>query len=221
MIDLISPQIRRRYILGRQGLWPGRRWQGHEDAARALKTVEAVQMDPVSVVTQSHDIVLWGCVLDYKPEYLSKLLYEERRFFDYGGGLMIYPMEELPHWRMVMERRKEDKRWSDFARANPGLIDEVKREVREQGPLQKRELSSRKIDHYRGGKDSGVALYYLWLTGEMMTHHRQGKERVYDILENIAPQQYRHRSSVDTTELFFAEKVIAHLGMTNARTYTR
>ncbi len=219
MIDPITPQIRRRYIMGRQGLWPGRRWRGLEGTAQALKTMEAVQMDPVSVIAQSHDIVLWGRVLDYHPEFLSRLLYEERRFFDYGGGLMIYPMEELPHWRLVMDRRKDGKRWSEFARENSKLINRVKREVKDRGPLRKRELAGQKVDHYRGGKDSGVALYYLWLTGEMMTHHLQGKERVYDFLENVAPQEFLHRSPVEATELYFAEKAIAHLGLSNARAF--
>lgn len=57
-IDSISTTVRRRFILGRQGLWPGRRWAGKEGSAKALRYCEAVQVDPVSVIAQSHDIVL-------------------------------------------------------------------------------------------------------------------------------------------------------------------
>ena len=81
---LISKAVRRRFILGRQGLWPGRRWTGKEGTAHALRYMEAVQVDPVSVITQSHDIVLWGRVSDYQPDLLTSLAYEERKFFDYA-----------------------------------------------------------------------------------------------------------------------------------------
>ncbi len=40
----ISKTTTRRFVLGRQGLWPGRRWAGQEGAAEALRTIEEVQM---------------------------------------------------------------------------------------------------------------------------------------------------------------------------------
>jgi hypothetical protein len=80
--DSISTVVRRRYILGKQGLWPGRRWTGKEGTAEALRAVEAVQMDPVSVIAQSHHIVLWGRVSGYQAEYLDNVAYKECRFFD-------------------------------------------------------------------------------------------------------------------------------------------
>ena len=55
----ISRVTARRFVLGRQGLWPGRRWAGKDGTAEALRMVEAVQMDPINVVARSHDIVLW------------------------------------------------------------------------------------------------------------------------------------------------------------------
>ena len=180
MTDSISPTVRRQYILGKQGLWPGRRWIGKEGTAEALRTAEDVQVDPVFITAQSHDIVLWGRVCGYQPEYLDSLLYAERRFFDYGNALMIYPIEELPYWRVMMERRRAGERWSNFSQENAALLDEVRREIRTRGPLRRRNMDGRSVEHYRSSKDSGVALYYMWLVGELMIHSRQGKERVYD-----------------------------------------
>ena len=68
-ITSISSAIRRRFILGRQGLWPGRRWTGKDGTERALGYIEALQVDPVSVIAQSHDIMLWGRVSDYQPQF--------------------------------------------------------------------------------------------------------------------------------------------------------
>jgi len=60
----------RRFILGRQGLWPGRRWQGLEGVAHALRATEAVQIDPLIVIARNHDLTLHGRVIDYQPEHL-------------------------------------------------------------------------------------------------------------------------------------------------------
>lgn len=142
----ISATVRRRLILGRQGLWPGRRWAGKEGTTQAIRFCEAVQVDPVSVIAQSHDIVLWGRVANYQPDFLTDLAYEERQFFDYGGVLMIYPMDELPYWRFKMQRRKCDQRWSDFAAANSTLIAEIKKELRQRGPLRNRDFDARILE---------------------------------------------------------------------------
>jgi uncharacterized protein YcaQ len=218
-IASISSTTRRRFILGRQGLWPGRRWSGKEGTARAIHYCEAVQVDPVSVVAQSHDIVLWGRVLDYQPGYLTSLAYEDRQFFDYGGSLFIYPMDELPYWRIIMDRSNNNQRWLDFRAANPKLIAGVKQELRQRGPLRNREFDGNKVEHYRAGKDTGIALYYLWLTGELMTHRRYGKERVYDFLENVAPQGLHHRRPENESIEHFIRKAVAQRGLVNARTF--
>jgi hypothetical protein len=41
----VSRVVARRFVLGRQGLWPGRRWAGIDGLRRALRTVECVQME--------------------------------------------------------------------------------------------------------------------------------------------------------------------------------
>jgi uncharacterized protein YcaQ len=124
----ITPTTARRYILGRQGLWPGRRWQGLNGTAQALHTTEAVQIDPLVVVARNHDLILHSRVIDYQPEHLDRLLYHDRAFFDYGGTVFIYPMDELPYWRVVMRRKGQEPRWSNFARQNPALLKEVQAE---------------------------------------------------------------------------------------------
>ncbi len=178
----ISKTTTRRFVLGRQGLWPGRRWVGEVGTAEALRTIEEVQMDPLNVVARSHDIVLWSRVRGYQSAYLDHLLYYARQFFDYSGGLHIYPMTELPFWRLHMRRREQEARWADFAATHQTLLDDVRAQLRLRGPLGNRDFAGgKRIKHYRGGKETALALYYLWLTGEVIIHHRQGFERIYDV----------------------------------------
>ena len=214
----ISKTTARRFVLGRQGLWPGRRWAGLEGTIKALRAAEAVQMDPLNVVARSHDIVLWSRVAEYRPEFLDRLLYQERLFFDYGGGLHIYPIEELPYWRIHMNLRAANGRWETFAEENATLLDEVRADLRQRGPLGNRDFNGRgSVNDYRGRKDSALALFYLWLTGELMIHHRIGFERVYDFLENIAPAELNFTASLQQAEKYYAHKVIALYGMIQLR----
>jgi uncharacterized protein YcaQ len=216
----ISKTTARRFVLGRQGLWPGRRWAGLEGTAEALRAAEAVQMDPLNVVARSHDIVLWSRVSGYRPEYLEKLLYDERRFFDYGGGLHIYPIEELPYWRVHMNRRAVEGRWAKFGEENFELIEEVRAELRQRGPLGNRDFRGRsQVDDYRGRKDSALALFYLWITGELMIHHRISFERVYDFLPNIAAEEFSITASEQQATQYCAHKAVALRGMIRERSW--
>jgi uncharacterized protein YcaQ len=54
----ISGQTARRFVLGKQGLWPGRRWKGKKGTAQAIRECEAVQLDPLNIFARSQDIVL-------------------------------------------------------------------------------------------------------------------------------------------------------------------
>lgn len=219
---VIAKSTARRFVLGQQGLWPGRRWAGQDGTAAALREIGSVQMDPLNVVARSHQLALWGRVAGYQPACLDTLLYEKRQFFDYGGVLCVYPMPELPCWRVHMQRRQDEPRWATFHKDNRELMDAVRAEVEARGPLGPRDLTgtSRMTRlNYRGNKDTSIALYYLWLTGELMIHHRRDFDRVYDLRERIAPPALNHVASAEDAEAFFARKVFARLGLESERSW--
>lgn len=211
---LISKQTARRFVLGRQGLWPGRRWRGKRGTAQALRSCEAVQMDPLQATARSHDLVLHSRVLDYRPEHLERLMYKERQFFDYGGWLAIYPMSELPYWRLHMERRSHDKRVEDFTFTHPGVFELVRDELRRRGPLGNRDLDGNAVGrNYRGRKDTSLALFDMWLSGELMIHHRNNFSRLYDFHDNVAPPEYDYAAPEQEAQEYFARKAIAFHGL--------
>jgi uncharacterized protein YcaQ len=210
----ISQRTHRRFVLGRQGLWPGRRWRGIEGTADALTECEALQLDPLTVVARSHDIALYGRVIDYTPDHLDELCYQQRRFFDYGGSLFVYPAHELPYWRCHMQRHGNSDRWVKFQKDHPEAVAYVRQALRENGPLGNRDLKgNRKLTSYRGTKDTSVALYYLWLLGEAMVHHRQNFQRIYDLRSRVAPPELDFQASAEESGSFFARKAIAFRGL--------
>jgi uncharacterized protein YcaQ len=215
----------RRFILGKQGLWPGRRWRGLTGTEQAMRAMEYLQLDPLQIVARSHDIKLHSRVLDYMPGKWEGLAYQKRKFFDWGGWLAVRPMDELPHWRVVMRRERDgEERWSrmpQMARDHADAIGEMRALLRERGTLKNRdfEMATRtRAQSYRGRKDSALALYYLWITGEVMTHHRENFERVYALTEAVAPAHLIRESDEAETDRFLIKKEISFSGLSRINT---
>ncbi len=216
----IDIQTARRFILGKQGLWPGRRWRGLKGTEQAMRAMEYLQLDPLQIVARNHDIKLYGRVLDYKPDMWENVTYKKRKFFDWGGWLAVRPMDELPHWRVVMRRERDgEQRWSrmpKMARDHADAIVEMRALLRERGTVKNRDfqMSTRtRTENYRGRKDSALALYYLWYTGEVMTHHRDGFERVYALTESVAPAELIRESDDDEADRFLVKKEVSFSGL--------
>lgn len=176
--------------------------------------MESLQLDPLQATARSQDLALHSRILGYKPEYLEQVMYKERKFFDYGGLLSIYPMSELPYWRHHMEQRSKAKRVEDFTFHHPGIFEQVREELRSRGPLGNRHVDGNPVEaNYRGRKDTSLVLYDMWISGELMIHHRDGFSRVYDFRENVAPRELDYLAPEDETVDYFARKCIAFKGL--------
>src|SRR5512132_2883760 len=157
----IDRDLARRFILGKQGLWPGRRWRGLKGTERAMRAMEYLQLDPLQIIARSHDLALHSRVLDYSPGLWEQVTYQQRKFFDWGGWLAVRPMDELPHWRVVMRRERDgdygDSRIRRMARDHAAAIDEMRAILKERGTVTNRdfEMATRtRTQSYRGRKDS-------------------------------------------------------------------
>ncbi len=216
----ITIETARRFILGKQGLWPGRRWRGITGTEAAMRAMEYLQLDPLQILARSQDITLHSRVLDYAPGLWEDLAYQQRSFFDWGGWLAVRPMDELPHWRVVMRRERDgisgDSRIHAMVAEHAEAIEEMRAILRERGTVSNRdfEMASRKrTQSYRGRKDSALALYYLWRTGEVMTHHRENFERVYALTETVAPAALIRESDEAEADRFLIRKEVSFYGL--------
>jgi uncharacterized protein len=213
----ITKETARRFILGKQGLWPGRRWRGIEDTEAAMRAMEYLQLDPLNIIARSQDITLHSRVLDYTPGLWEEVTYQQRKFFDWGGWLAVRAMDELPYWRVVMRRERESgSRLRAIARDHADAIDEMRAVLHERGVVGNRDfaMATRTRTHsYRGRKDSALALYYLWRTGETMTHHRDRFERAYALTEQVAPAHLIRESDEAEADRFLLKKDISFSGL--------
>ncbi len=134
----VNIDITRRFILGKQGLWPGRRWRGGEGTEQAMQAIEYLQLDPLQIIARSHDIQLYSRVRDYTPGLWEDVTYGQRKFFDGGGWLAVRPMAELPHWRVVMRRERNggpdcDSRIHSMGQEHADAVAEMRMILAERG----------------------------------------------------------------------------------------
>jgi uncharacterized protein len=217
----ITQQVARRYVLGRQGIWPGRRWQGPAGVEQALRTSEAVQIDPISVVARNHFLVLWSRVADFQPDWLTDLLYTKRHFFEYGGIMFIYPVEEIPYWLPVMGRKAAWHQRTE--REMSEVVEHVRQRITAEGPLGTRDFKDRL--QISGGfntiKDTSHALEYLWDTGQVLIHSRRGLDRIFELTSRMIDLAPHTPGSLEEAKEFFLAKALRDLGLASATELAR
>lgn len=188
-------------MLGMQGLWPGRRWKGHEGLREALQQCRIVRVDPLDVVGRAHDLAFLSRVAVYKRSALDRILYEERAAFEHGGAVSIYPRELFRlHWSWV-KNEGLPVRWEKWFAKNEGTVKRVRHELTTRGPLDAGEWAEGdRVVNYRSSRLEGLALYYLWRHFDVMIHHREGNHKFYDLTERMfgrPPEPWTKEETVD------------------------
>lgn len=181
-----------------------------------MRAMQHLQLDPLQVIARAQDLALQGRVVDYRPDDWARLTYERRRFFEWGGWLAVRPIDELPYYRVVMRRERTYGRMWPYMQEHGGAIDEVRQLLRERGEITNRDFAMaarKRVDSYRGRKDSAIALYYLWRTGEAMVKRRSPTfERVYALSEAVAPAAALQEATEAEADDFLLLKAIRSAG---------
>ena len=190
---------------------------GSTGTGTAMRAMEDLQLDPLVVVARAHDLMLHSRVVDYAIDDWATLTYERREFFEWGGWLAVRPMEELPYFRVLMRREREQGHWLEVEREHADAIEEMRAVLRPgarsaTAPSTMRDRT--RIDHYRGRKDSALALHYLWRVGEAMVARRDRFERVYALTEAVAPASALREVDDAEADDVLARKAVAADGLT-------
>ena len=184
-------------------------------ATTVLDTVRQLgflQIDPISTVAPPQQLVLWSRLGPYEVAELDRLLWVERKLFEWNA--YIWPIESLPLARARMRRRRRSRRyaherWSaEFLVKNARFKRYVLRELERNGPMPSRELEHDSVPkpdephRWWGSREVTLMLEILHAYGVVAVAGRQGKQRLWDLAERWYPK-------VDTMTVREADRVFA------------
>jgi uncharacterized protein YcaQ len=167
-------------------------------ATGVLQTVRQLgflQIDPISTVAPPQRLVLWSRLGPYDPGELDRLLWKERKLFEWSA--FIWPIEDFPLVRARMRRRRGtytyEKRGAEFLRTNARFKRHLLRELESRGPLPSREIEadlmvSRDPHDWWGSRKVSLMLELLEGRGVVAVAGRQGKQRLWDLAERWYPE---------------------------------
>ncbi|MBT2481032.1 winged helix-turn-helix domain-containing protein [Streptomyces sp. ISL-94] len=159
-----------------------------------LRHLGAVQLDTISVLARSHELIPYARLGAVGREAVEKAYWSDRHAFEYWShAACILPIEEWPHFAFRRRaRRARGHRWhilQDKERSTRAVLDRLKAD----GPLTSTELGGAK----NGGEwfewsETKIAVEWLLDTGEVVCSERRGWKRVYDLAERAVPDALLH-----------------------------
>jgi len=170
---------------------------GIRDVQALVDRVAQFQIDSINVVTRAHFMPLFSRLGPYDVALLERAAHTPpRRLFEYWGhAASLIDVTLQPQLRFRMQAGFRDV-WGGVervARNNPTLVDLVRDEVAERGPISARELEyqeERTRDNW-GWNWSSVKTVMEWLfyIGDITSARRNSQfERVYDLPERVLPR---------------------------------
>ena len=189
-----------------------------------IRTLGCVQLDTISVISRSHETVLWSRLGTYDPRVLNALYADGGALTEYWAhAAAIIPIETFPYYRGGMaEYCKKYEAEGSWAARNQDLLAAIHERFRDEGELASRHFE-RQDDRrpeaweWYGGKPARQALQHLWSRGNLMISRREsGFQRVYDLTERLIPEPYfSHQPTQDERARFFTLSALRALGVTN------
>ena len=183
-------------------------------ARGVLNTVRRLgflQLDPIASVAPAQQLVLWSRLGAYDTAELDRLLWVERKVFEWNA--FIWPIESLPLIRARIRKIRranttaQDLWTRDFLERNAGFRRYVLRELERRGPLLGRELEDRSGGQKRkhrwfGSRQVGLLLEALHQRGELAVVGRKNGQRLWDLAGRWYPE-------TETVPLREAERELA------------
>ena len=187
----------RKVALAAQGLLGPRPTGG---PATMLRRLGAVQLDTISVLARSHELVAYARHGPITRDRIERAYWgpKSASFEYWSHAACLLPLEEWPTYAFTRRaRRAKGRRWhllEDEAKS----CAEVMSRLRADGPLTAKELGGAK----RGGpwwdwSEIKIAAEWLLDIGELVCRQRRGFQRVYDVAERAIPDDLRRREPSD------------------------
>ncbi|MFD7378465.1 winged helix-turn-helix domain-containing protein [Streptomyces mirabilis] len=191
----ISQVEARRLALSRQWLG-GVRPSGDGEGLRAvLRSLRYLQLDPISVVAPSHELVVWSRLGAGAGSHLGALWWEERWLFEYWAhAAALVLTEDYPIHRVSMDGYppKNLSLTRVWMEANEGLLAHILTRLAEGTPLPTDAFEDRSVmewpsSGWTAGRNVERMLTFLWLQGRIMVAGREAGRRLWGLPDACLP----------------------------------
>src|SRR5579859_3521914 len=176
-----------------------------------LRRVGAVQLDTISVLARSHELVAYARLGPVPRAQVEQAYWPDGRptAFEYWAhAACVLPIEQWPYFDFRRRAlRARGVRWHQSVRET---CDKVLARLRAEGPLTATQLGGAK----GGGpwwdwSDVKIAVEWLLDTGEAICVRRTGWRRVYDLPERVLPGELLAPDPTDLTCVAYLAGVAA------------
>ena len=198
MVDSFSASQARRIALAAQGFGATHKPEaGVRRLAAAIKRLGVLQLDSVNVFERSHYLPLFARLGPYDKADLDRVAFGGSFTEYWAHQASVISLEHRPlfEWRMA-HFRSEKSDYGRWAAANPRMVDFLRSELREKGPLAAREVehdANRRTGPWWGWSDVKTGLEALFMGGEVATAGRRNFERRYALAEQVVPAEHLGR----------------------------
>jgi uncharacterized protein len=210
-------------------LEPPKRVATKADVLAAIRGMNVLQIDTISVVARSPYFVLFSRLGHYDPRWLDELLAEGKLFEYWSHAACFLPIDDYPLYRAQQLNLEAHgfKRAPLRIEADPighlNLLDHVREngEVRaadfehEDGPD-----GPRKGNGWWDWKPDKLRLETLFTAGEIMVARRENFHRIYDLRERVLPKKFREEFPLPSRDEMFREfsaRSVKAIGVAQAR----
>src|SRR5271165_6929939 len=188
----LTPDEVRRMTLRAQGLLGATSWsRSRAGVAAMLRQVGAVQLDTISVLARSHELVAYARLGPVARQQIEQAYWHATKpaAFEYWAhAASVLPIEQWPYF--AFRRRALRARGVRWHQIHQETCDKVLARLRAEGPLTATQLGGAKA----GGpwwdwSEVKIAVEWLLDTGDVICVRRTGWRRVYDLPERVLPQE--------------------------------
>lgn len=184
----------RRVALAAQGLGrPRPAAVGTRQLSALIGRLGLLQIDSVNVFERSHYLPVFARLGPYDRRLLDGMLLDPRgsSYVEYLAHVACFlPVDAWPLFRWRMREYREKHATSSWVQANGEMLDWLRAELRERGPL-----AASQIEHdanvrrgpWWGWSDVKEGLEYLFWWGEVTSAGRTRFERRYALAEQVLP----------------------------------